>query len=167
MAALGIPAEGFSPICDFNKVPWEFMDHQTSESQSLQWVKGRKQRLGVCVGMVFWGGSTWCWQGVAKSKIYFCEIAACCSSACRHSVHFAGLGCRDCARSLCKESVFRKIWKVVNKVCNLCALMEIIQPGGKAHVSSGCLAGCVHCIGRLRPVLGGKWMHSHKTVLVS
>lgn len=65
------------------------------------------------------------------------------------------------------ESVFRKTWKVVNKVCNLCALMEVIQPGGKVPVSSGCLAGCMHCIGCLRPVLGGKWMHSHKTSLVS
>lgn len=70
-------------------------------------------------------------------------------------------------QSLRKESAFRKIWKVVNKVCNLCVLMEIIQPGGKAHISSGCLAGCVHYIGHLRPVLGGKWMCSHKTIPVS
>lgn len=63
--------------------------------------------------------------------------------------------------------VLRIIWKEVNAVCNLCALMEILQPGGKAIVFSGCLAGCVHCIGSLHPALSGKWVHSHKTALVS
>lgn len=70
-------------------------------------------------------------------------------------------------QSQCEEAVLRIIWKEVNAVCNLCALMEILQPGGKALVSSGCLAGRVHCIGRLHPALSGKWMHSHKTALVS
>lgn len=70
-------------------------------------------------------------------------------------------------QSQCKEAVLRIIWKKVNAVCNLCALMEILQPGGKVVVSSGCLAGSVHCIGRLHPALSGKWMHSHKTALVS
>lgn len=49
-------------------------------------------------------------------------------------------------QSQCEEAVLRIIWKEANAVCNLCALMEILQPGGKALVSSGCLAGCVHCI---------------------
>lgn len=44
--------------------------------------------------------------GVADPRIYFCDIAACCSSAGRHGVRFGG-GCQ--MQSLRKEPVFRKI----------------------------------------------------------
>lgn len=109
--------------------------------------------------MVCRARSACCWQGVASSQVCFCETAACCLQAQR------GLG------GLIAESVLgavlRIVWKEADAVCNLCALMEVLQPGGKALVSSGCLAGCAHCIGRLHPARSGKWMHSHKTALVS
>lgn len=95
--------------------------------------------------------------GVADPRIYFCDIAACCSSAGRHGVCFGGgLRCRVCARSLCsgrfrrwliKSATFVRRWKLSSRegkrmspvaVWQVVCIVSVVSV--QFSVESGCIA---------------------------